>query len=950
MDKSLLNSYERGFINKNSNKLTVYPPELIINNKHENLLTPILEEMDKCHDFMISVAFVTEGGLATLKAMLLKLKDKGISGRLVTSTYLNFNAPKVFKELLKIENLDVRITDIDGFHAKGYVFKNSEYTSMFIGSSNLTDTALKKNYEYNVKLTSLENGEVIQHFYQKFEDLWKTSKTLDDNWIRSYTEIYKENKDKNNMISIVEDPSRYQYHHVEEQIISPNLMQANALESLNQLRDSGEHKGLIVSATGTGKTYLSAFDVMAFKPKKMLFIAHREQILKKSRDDYAGLLKENHADFGIYSGNTKNTEAKYLFATIQTISQDHHLKQFSRDEFDYIIIDEAHRSAAGSYTKVLNYFRPKFLLGMTATPERTDDADIFRLFDYNIAYEIRLQQALEADILTSFHYFGVTDFDIDEDSDIDELSEESRIQNIVNKINYYGHSGETLRGLIFTANIKEAEMIAKSLANYGFRTKALTGSTSPEEREAAVQDLEDGFLDYIVTVDIFNEGVDIPSVNQVVMLRQTQSAIIFVQQLGRGLRKHDEKEFLTVIDFIGNYKNNYLIPVALTGDNSYNKDNLRKSIIGKNIVTGASTVNFEEVAKDRIFRSITSATVNSIRQLKSAFLNLKHKIGHEPNILEFYEDPDTPDLKVVFSKVKHYPEFLNKVGENKLGLPERFSKTLHFISHEIIDGKRLGEVILLEELAKGGISIRHLQMRLAALNLPYSEKDIDSLIRYLDLSFFTSQNVKKYKYPLLVRNGDELLPGNELKDMLNNESLSLHLEHLIHIGKKNADHYDQTNPLTLYKKYTRRDFCRLLNWDTDESSTIYGYREKYDTLPIFITYHKDKTKVDTQLYEDELLDPYTLHWFTRPGTLKSKEIESLIENHEQHGLPIFIFIKKDDDEGTDFYYLGKADIDIKTITETTMPQTGKNVVTMNMQLQKPVKHELYNYLETKIES
>src|SRR5699024_7802956 len=198
-------------------------------------------------------------------------------------------------------------------------------------------------------------------------------------------------------------------------------------------------------------------------------------------------------------------------------------------------------------------------------------------------------------------------------------------------------------------------------------------------------------------------------------------------------RSSDLKEFLTVIDFIGNYKNNYLIPVALTGDNSYNKDNLRKSIIGKNIVTGASTVNFEEVAKERIFSSITSATVNSIKQLKSAFLHLKHKLGHEPSVLEFYNDLDTPDLVVVFSKVKHYLEFLNKVGENKHELPDRFSKILHFISHEIIDGKRLGEIILLEHLIRGGISVTQLQLKLRTLGLPSTKKDVESLIRYLYL-------------------------------------------------------------------------------------------------------------------------------------------------------------------------------------------------------------------------
>src|SRR5699024_5900774 len=366
-----------------------------------------------------------------------------------------------------------------------------------------------------------------------------------------------------------------------------------------------------VSATGTGKTYLSAFDVRRYRPKRMLFIVHREQILLQARADFKRVLGGIPTDFGLLSGSSKDLDAKYLFTTIQTLSREDVLHSFNPDDFEYILIDEVHKAGAPSYLKVIEYFEPKFLLGMTATPERTDDFNIYELFDYNIAYEIRLQEALEEDMLCPFHYFGVTDFEyegelIDEYTLIPQLVTEERVQHIIDKINYYGYAGERLTGLIFCSRKEEAEKLSDAFNERGFRTLALTGDDKQEERLEAIEQLENGLLDYIITVDIFNEGVDIPRVNQVVMLRQTQSSIIFIQQLGRGLRKHESKDFVTIIDFIGNYKNNYLIPIALSGDHSQNKDNIRRRTLETDYIKGVSTINFEQIAKEKIFESINT--------------------------------------------------------------------------------------------------------------------------------------------------------------------------------------------------------------------------------------------------------------------------------------------------------------------------------------------------------
>ncbi|MFD2830587.1 DUF3427 domain-containing protein [Corticicoccus populi] len=950
---NLLNAYERGFIDRNTNKTSHYPPELIINNPEENVLSPMLDALESCESFMISVAFITEGGLASLKTSLYELNKRGVRGQIITSTYLNFNKPKVFKELLKIPNIDVKITDKNGFHGKGYIFDNSKYSTMFIGSSNLTDTALKKNYEYNLKLTSLDNGEVIRNFKGQFNELWDEAVVLTEDWIRNYESIYNELNHDDKVLQLLEARSPYRYDDSNVKEVKPNLMQVEALESLKHLRATGADKGLIISATGTGKTFLSAFDVKQFKPQRVLFIAHREQILAKSMEDYRGLLGGPIEDYGIYSGSRKNREAKYLFATIQTLSKEAHLKAFDAKHFDYIIIDEAHRSGANSYFSILNYFEPEFLLGMTATPERTDDADIFGLFDYNIAYEIRLQKALEAEILSPFHYFGVTDYEyngevISDDSPFESLVLDERIEHISEKLGYYSHAGDKVRGLMFVSNRKEASVIENSLNKLGYKTKSLTGMHSQEERQNAVKDLEGNRLDYLITVDIFNEGVDIPSVNQVVMLRQTESSIIFVQQLGRGLRKHEGKEFLTVIDFIGNYKNNYLIPVALTGDKSFNKDKMRKDMIGRNMISGVSTINFEKVAKEKIYKAISVAKVDSIANLKKIYYYVKNKLGHIPSLVDLSQDADAINPLVILNKFNHYVEFLEKIKEPTEILTTTQHKILTFLSKEIVDGKRITEVKLIQNLLKEPVNKGDFQRRMREDGYHMNDQTLNSILRMLTLDFYTEQNQKKYGIPLINIENNIISLSDEFRDSLEGVKYASQVQDILEVAEINSYEYDQKYPLTLNEKYGRKDVCRLLNWDNDETSTMYGYKQKHGTLPIFITYHKSDEIEASISYEDKFLDTHILQWFTRSNrTKESPEIKNILMAHKEHDLPIYIFVKRDDDEGKGFYYLGNAKIDEESVEQTKMNGTEKkhNVVKMNLMMTHPLEQNLYRFFE-----
>ncbi|NEX77923.1 DEAD/DEAH box helicase [Bacillus thermocopriae] len=950
-------SLHKGFIDQRISKTGNYRPKLLVNNPRngENVLNTLLDELESCESFFFSVAFITESGLATLKSHFLNLKRKGVKGRILTSTFLNFNQPKVFKELMKIENVEVRTTNLEGFHSKGYIFNQRNHYSLIVGSSNLTAHALKVNYEWNVKLTSHENGEIVYHFKNQFEEVWNEAHPLNEEWIELYEKRYTPLVHRKALDQVVELPSQYNINSIEEALkIKPNKMQEAALQGIQAIRDAGAKKGLVISTTGTGKTYLSAFDVRRFRPKRMLFIVHREQILQKAKEDYKKVLGGIESDFGILSGTSKQTNAKYLFATIQSISKEETLAQFDSKEFDYILIDEVHKAGAHSYQKVIDYFNPDFLMGMTATPERTDDYNIFKLFDYNIAYEIRLQEALEEDMLCPFHYFGVTDLEyngelIDETAVLSKLVTEERVNHILEKIHYYGFSGEKVKGLMFCSRKEEAKKLANAFNEKGLRTVALVGDHSQEERDRRVKQLEEGLLDYIITVDIFNEGIDIPSVNQVVMLRQTQSSIIFIQQLGRGLRKHPTKEYVTIIDFIGNYKNNYLIPIALSGDKSHSKDKLRRCIKDTSYIKGVSTINFEEIAKKQIFKAINNSNLTALKVLKEAFVELKNRIGRIPYLYDFVVNHSI-DPEVIVTKHTNYYQFLLKLQEEVPLLSKYENSVLTMLSMEILNGKRKHEIILMDlllqqETVKFDDYIKHL----IDSNCLVDDKTLSSVLRVFSLEFFTQSYKEKYGNQPIILNVDGIFTFNDVvrRSLNDNPFFKILVKDVIKSAREKSMHYKTEVPLTLYQKYSRKDVCKLLNWSNDESSTLYGYKTKHGTCPIFVTYYKKEDVGSSIDYADEFLSPEVLKWATRSNrTLESQEVKTIIESEEK-GIELHIFVKKDDDEGTDFYYLGKATPDKNCIEQVTM-EDGKGkklpVVHMNLVMENPIETKLYSYI------
>ena len=667
--------FATAFIDHSLNSNLAYRPEFISNNYRQGrkVLVSIEEELARCEEFCISVAFITKSGLTPLLQILKELENKNIPGKILTTDYLTFSEPAALETLAALKNIELKMfmsnRETGGFHTKGYIFRKEEIYRIIIGSSNMTLNAVTRNREWNTKLVSARQGEITQQILSEFDELWRDKQSLPyAEFIGKYRQAYQKEKlirkqKKQALQEDVVDLAQY--------TLEPNKMQIAFVENLMKMRCENVDRALLLSSTGTGKTLASAFALREMNPRRALFLVHREQIAKQAIRSYK-LVFGSSRSYGLLSGTSKDQDQDFLFATMQMMAKPDIYTQFSKDEFDVIILDECHHAGADSYQRIMGYFTPKFWLGMTASPD-TNNYDIYSIFDHHIAYEIRLQQALEEDLLCPFHYFGITDLEIDGEVFDDNagvrnfanLVSDARIDYVIEQANYYGFSGERVKGLIFCSRKEEAWELSRKFNERGYRTEALTGDDSPSRREEVISRLtddenEERQLDYILTVDIFNEGVDIPEINQVIMLRPTQSPVVFIQQLGRGLRKSEGKEYVVILDFIGNYMNNFMIPIALSGDRSYNKDSMRRYVReGARVIPGSSTIHFDEISRKQIYASIDAARTNDLKLLKESYLSLKYKLGRIPTVSEFREYGSI-DITKIFEKCGSYHNFLKK--------------------------------------------------------------------------------------------------------------------------------------------------------------------------------------------------------------------------------------------------------------------------------------------------
>ncbi len=970
--REILTGSERAFLDSSVLSQPFYTPQFMTNSGQEKVITLLDEELKECDEFLMSVAFITPGGLTPLKMTLKELEKKGVKGRIITTDYLSFTDPKALDDLEKLKNIQLkmyRTAEGVGFHTKAYIFKNGEITHILMGSSNLTKDALMRNHEWNNKLVTTQYGEYQKQITSAFEDLWNQSDPYSD-YAEQYRKQYQEQKEQRAKIELY---LQNQPGILLGKPLEPNKMQMEFIQNLLDLVKQGAKRALLVSATGTGKTYASAFGVKSlfeeldFKPKKILFLSHREQINKQAMISYRNVFGKKYK-MGLLSGNHADEGFDFLFSTMQTMAKDDVMKQYDKEEFSIIILDECHRSGAPSYQKIVNYFNPTLLLGMSASPERTDDFNVYEFFNFNTVYEIRLQRALEEEMLCPFHYFGITDLDITDEDVLNarddyklfrKLVSNDRVHHIIENAQYFGYSGNRVKGLIFCSSTREALELSQKFNEEGYKTVALSGANTQEEREEAIAQLitdnpYEKQLDYIFTVDIFNEGVDVPEINQIIMLRPTQSPVVFVQQLGRGLRHAVGKEFVVVLDFIGNYDNNYMIPIALSGNTTGNKDDIRR-VLADSTVIGGATIHMDEIARAHIYESIDNVRMNEMKKLVDGYKNLKFKLGHIPAMIDF-DKYDAIDIMRIIASQGSYYKFLEKKEKDYLiRLTEMEANYVEFVSKNFAKGKRIHELEFLNLLLLGTPDVLDVwkQNMLDKYGFNVSEVAVKNVINVLNGTFFAIGAAAAKARQIVFVEADaagKIQIAERFSTLLMNLNFRVIIQEVVDFGMHRYDknykiHYLDTS-LKLYEKYSYEDVCRLLCWEKNEVSlNIGGY--KYDkfsnTYPVYINYVKQDV-VDTQDYEDEFLDQGTLIAISKSyRSLKSDDVQKFL-NSDLEGIAVHLFVRKnkDDKETKEFYYLGTMK-PTGWAQEFTMP-VGAQAVKMKWKLDRPVPKSLYDYI------
>lgn len=973
-------------------EVTQFNPEFIYNGKNRTFYNTLIENLQECTEFKISVAFITYGGLQVLLETLKELEERKIPGEVLTTTYQNMTTPGVLRKLSEFKNIKLKIyvppTTKDGFHAKGYLFhKNypqNDLWTVIIGSSNITGRALKSNVEWNVLQSETyiktEPGDFSKSVLEEFNKLWDSpwAEEYSDNFLISYRDYLTRVK-KDIKIKKTNDVFTYQHR----EAIQANPMQQEAIVKLERLRKAGATKALAIAATGSGKTYMSVFDVVwQVKPKRLLFIVHREDILKKAKESFDIICHDTGINYttGFYTGNQKDKNCDFLFATRDTMSR--HYEDFSSDYFDYMVVDEAHHASSESYQKILSYFKPKFLLGLTATPERSDNGDIYSLFDNNVAVEIRLRQALEYNLICPFHYFGLKDA---EGIDYSKINAEPgtqeytdaiakmlmvgyRVDYIRDKMEFYGHDGDKLKALGFCQTIKHAKYMAEEFNKRGIPSVALSGEENKniDERIAYTKRLEndDDELKVIFTVDLFNEGIDIPSVNTILMLRPTDSSIIFIQQLGRGLRKLPDKEFVTVLDFIGNYNKSFLMAIALNGKQNFDKDSLKVEVETDFAdLPNGTYIHMDKITKQQILQQLENERFMSMKYMKESYLNFKHICGGKvPKLIDYLKHDGSVDplrFSTFSPNYKSYIEFVAYM--EKESHPELLAILQNETFKQLVrlftfytPAKRIEEWVIAEQLlnfSNSSLTLEYLFDSIKRYKETASKETIIHSCNTLSGKYYDSTDLSKFGKALLKFDGVKIALNDEVKDILISDKLCLEwFEDLVQF---NILHYQEEFSIVDYGipffkpfcEYSMRDTALLCNY-TKLHSAFRGNGLVIYAKPhylIFVNLHKDADIEERHNYKDEFLSQSLFQWQSPPDKSQDSEIGKDIIYSYKRGIILHLFVRKFKEvEGItqQFIYLGEVIPHSESVE-------GNNPITIQFTLANPIPEELYLDLKTR---
>ncbi len=839
------------------------------------------KSLNECEAFSFSVSFIKRAGLLLFLNEMEKALSRGAKGRVLTSTYQNFTdiaSLNIFLELMKkYDNfechLEMESLNGSGFHTKGYLFVFKDTYEMIVGSTNITRFALLKNIEWNLSVVQNEKSVAYDEIVSEFAELWEETTLLSSAMIKEYATLIEYSIEKWDM--------DYFNDFID---IRPNYMQKKALKELRRYRDQGVTRALVVAATGSGKTHLAAFDARNFGATKLLFVVHRENILMEAMKTFASIFGNNYT-YGLFTGNSKNMDSDFLFAT--NVMMHNNLNLFDKKEYNYIVVDEVHHAAAASYRSIINYYQPEFLLGLTATPDRMDNQSVYEIFDKNIPFDLRLRDAIINDLVVPFHYYGIRDTlvnygEVDSYKLIKDIAKNENCDFIHTEIQRHKPTGK-LKAVAFCISVEHARQMSENMRLLGYSTISLTGNNQIGERIKAFHDLQDDqhSLEIIFTVDILNEGVDIPAINMVLFLRPTESSIVFLQQLGRGLRKYVNKPFLTVLDFIGNsYKRGVQIIQALgtLTRSTIIEKKLLIDLVADNFnsldIPGLS-INFDKLSREEITEYIQNTNFNVRNYLESDYKNFKRFINSVsyPSHMDYLNNDFAPNLmrfmksKLGGKKNASYYNFLLQIGEIVPQYSEIEIKFIEYLSNMLpliryyefliiqllLNHEKLNELQLIELIKERNLIFRENQFNNALLNLQ---------------SQFLSEAEKQTTVPYIILNNSfyELNVNRTDIEFISfiHDLLSYGLTRFEEEFGNNADDFK------LYGNYTTEQFMMA------KCESTYSYYkgtkiEKDGTVYILANLKKEETQLEHLKYHDFFIGNNIFQW--------ESETNTTIENH-----------------------------------------------------------------------
>lgn len=880
-----------------------------------NMLGELNKEILTSDSIDLLVSFIKWSGLRCIIDSLREATMSRKKLRVITTSYMGATDVKAIDELSKLPNTEIKIsydTERTRLHAKAYMFKrDTGFTTAYIGSSNLSNAALTSGLEWNIKITEQDSFDIIKKFEATFESYWNDGEFISYLGTEEDKSLLKRSLNKEKKVD--EEEFNFSFD------IRPYSYQKEILDKLKVERELfNKNKNLVIAATGVGKTVISAFDYKNFckenkkQQNRLLFVVHREEILKQARDTFRAILKDNNFGDLMVGGNVPSS-LEHLFVSIQSLNSKDLCEITTEDYYDFIIVDEFHHAAAPSYQRLLSYYKPKVLLGLTATPERADNKDIFKYFEDRISGEIRLPEAIDRKLLSPFQYFAVSDsvdlsalkwqrkgYSISELSNV-YTGNDIRVREIIIALYKYVTDIDDVIGLGFCVSKEHANFMSKRFNELGIPSIALTDESKKEERAEAKKRLVNKEIKFIFVVDLYNEGVDIPEINTILFLRPTESLTVFLQQLGRGLRLHEDKECLTVLDFVGQAHKNYSFEDkfrALIGrSNRPVKDYIENGFL---TLPKGCYIQLEKEAKEYILRNIKSATnskanlINKLRTFKddtALDLTLENFLEyHNLSLVDFYGKSKDRSFYRMCALAEVNADF-NDNNE------EEITKKLYNLL--FINSRRFIEFMI--NLIKNNSNIN---------NVEFNKEE--ALMLNMMYYIFYSDAPNKVGLASLKEGINKLLNNkNMMKEVC--DILTYNYKHLEFVDKKVDLGYEC--PLDLHCDYSTDVIMAAFGYYNEDKKPAFREGVKYfedkKTDIFFITLNKsDKDFSPSTLYEDYAINEKLFHWQTQSRTSVESPTAQRYINHRSTNNKIALFVreyKERDGLTSPFTYLGTCE-------------------------------------------